>query len=678
MAVVNSDILRIIAFNDYKHDQGGIKLKVLETVSPTLPGEMKGNVNEIFTDEEDTMNYILPAGTGNGGPGANLSNWSKLGGTDRREELLWRGKGDSWGNFSYTIKPLNKGALNNILTGRRLNLVVDTWRTSVPAAAEDCERVTWVETAETLYDPMPKVVQNMAEAAPRTYWGREDPNHVSFFPKWDNNKVGNIAIVTLNTPEQMFFSKYDLSLYMHRLVTVSDEGEERDRFTSFMYYSPAHGKCILIEGTGGVARRPDAGDKWRDSFTACNANLAQCTVARNFTNFKAVTISDGVEQLNKVWGLIKRALAHGPNKKEIIETITLAVENYHPEYFVVGKRLGDESQALACLRDLKIVTYGRGKKTHETIPEAQKGMPYVNVFVTYDRLALAAALYYRVPAVIFSWGLKITDKKSGAIKDSPRAADGGNPGGAFIAYRTELDNLETQFESLKAQFRATLTGKRPDLPNVNQDFKEYNNIVEKIATQIAAANAKIEGWVVGDHKFHHQTTRAAAVAYKMLLGLEIYVPAIQQFSLAHKLELRLESLDDRLEAFKLSTVRDVDIILGPKSKSKINVTPSLVNDLQKYYDAEITYRNTIVKYKDAIKSANIINAPASYRRISLKGPHHSHKIIRGRMVRAGAGQAKPSGGVFGILQGKPLLSISEILTKRSALLLIIKESRSFC
>ena len=51
MAVVNSDILRIIAFNDYKHDQGGIKLKVLETVSPTLPGEMKGNVNEIFTDE---------------------------------------------------------------------------------------------------------------------------------------------------------------------------------------------------------------------------------------------------------------------------------------------------------------------------------------------------------------------------------------------------------------------------------------------------------------------------------------------------------------------------------------------------------------------------------------------------------------------------------------------------
>ena len=134
----------------------------------------------------------------------------------------------------------------------------------------------------------------------------------------------------------------------------------------------------------------------------------------------------------------------------------------------------------------------------ETIPEAQKGMPYVNVFVTYDRLALAAALYYRVPAVIFSWGLKITDKKSGAIKDSPRAADGGNPGGAFIAYRTELDNLETQFESLKAQFRATLTGmKRPDLPNVNQDFKEYNNIVEKIATQIAAANAKIEGWVVG-------------------------------------------------------------------------------------------------------------------------------------------------------------------------------------
>ena len=34
-----------------------------------------------------------------------------------------------------------------------------------------------------------------------------------------------------------------------------------------------------------------------------------------FTKFKSDTISDGVKQLNKVWDLIKSALARGPNEK---------------------------------------------------------------------------------------------------------------------------------------------------------------------------------------------------------------------------------------------------------------------------------------------------------------------------------------------------------------------------
>ena len=71
----------------------------------------------------------------------------------------------------------------------------------------------------------------------------------------------------------------------------------------------------------------------------------------------------GVQRLNFVWDLIKETLGRGLNKKNILKTITLAAKYYNPEYFVVGKRLGDESQALACLRDLKIVTYGKNKET---------------------------------------------------------------------------------------------------------------------------------------------------------------------------------------------------------------------------------------------------------------------------------------------------------------------------
>ena len=344
---------------------------------------------------------------------------------------------------------MNEGALNDILTGRRLNLVVDTKHTSVPAAAKGCERVTWVETAETLYDPLSKVVQNQAAAAPGTYWGREDPKHISFFPAWDTGE-GAVAVDKIKPLEKMFFSKYDLSLYMQE-----HPGKE-GVFTSFMYYSPAPGKCILIEGTGGVARRPDAEGVMRDSLTACNPNMRASTVARNFTNFKADTISDGVEQLNEVWDLIKSALARGPNKKNMSKTITLAAQNYHPEHFVVGKRLGDESQALACLRDLKIVTYGPN-----LLPQNVAEMPYVNVFVTFDRLALLAALYYRVPAVIFSWGQK--------------QRPGANPGSAFIAYRSELDTPETQYKGLVARIAETLSDARPAKPDANV-LKELNNI----------------------------------------------------------------------------------------------------------------------------------------------------------------------------------------------------------
>ena len=76
MAVVNSTILTKLAFNDYKHDQGGDTKFVFKTVSPTLPEGVDAEEGMIFADEESTMKNILPAGTGNGGPGENLSNWS--------------------------------------------------------------------------------------------------------------------------------------------------------------------------------------------------------------------------------------------------------------------------------------------------------------------------------------------------------------------------------------------------------------------------------------------------------------------------------------------------------------------------------------------------------------------------------------------------------------------------
>ena len=592
MAVVNSDILRIIAFNDYKHDskpkhgvRGASPEDVKLFVTPTLPIGIS-SAGIFIGNEEKTMEKVFPPASdlakGSVAPGNNLNNWTNL---KEGEDAVWSGDvKNTWGKFNYTIKPLNEGTLNNILTGRRLNLVVDTKRTSVPAAAKGCKRVTWVETAETLYDPLTKVVQNMAEAAPETYWGREDPNHVSFFPAW-NFKEGKVAVDKIKPLEKMFFSKYDLSLYMQK------HPEKEGVFTSFMYCSPERGQCILIEGTGGITD---------SSLTACNTNLSASTVARNFTNFKAETIKNGVKELNHLWHLIKSTLSHGPNKEKIIETITLAAQNYHPPHFVVGKRLGDESQALACLRDLKIVTYGP-----EELPQNVAAMPYVNVFVTFDRLALLAALYYRVPAVIFSWAKKERENH--------------NPGRAFIAYRSELDTPETQYKSLVARIAETLKGPSPAKPDARELHPIIYEVMRNIDGRIAAANREINNWIELEPRYHHQTTASGgslSKAYKILLELMIYVPGIQQFALASKLHSQI--LDLGVELANMSP--KMRSILDPKTKNPPpKVTgddlEELVNNVQKFYDTEITYRNTIKKYNAAKKGINKPVAPADFSHI---------------------------------------------------------------
>jgi len=283
-----------------------------------------------------------------------------------------------------------------------------------------------------------------------------------------------------------------------------------------MYYSPAPGKCILIEGTGGVARRPDAAGKMRDSLTACNSNLKACTVAKNFERPWEENVASSVDALLEIWGEIRKLLVTPgpPSKKAIRKTITLAAKNYHPNYFVVGKRLGDESQALACLRPLDLpVIYGT---------------PSVIVFVTFDRLALAAALYYRVPAVIFSWDLTTTDRETNETKDSSRItnSDGFGKGGAFIAYRTELDTPKAQITDLLSKIQKNKDNLE-EQPSEKELHAILQTIQEKITAAIMDASALLKDWEDGAIEDLHKT-RNFAGAYEILLKTVCLVPSIQQ------------------------------------------------------------------------------------------------------------------------------------------------------
>ena len=88
--------------------------------------------------------------------------------------------------------------------------------------------------------------------------GREDPNHVSFFPAWGEEGAACRLWIKLSRLKRCFFLNMTLACICKNIP------QKEGVFTSFMYCSPKRGQCILIEGTGGITD---------SSLTACNPNM---------------------------------------------------------------------------------------------------------------------------------------------------------------------------------------------------------------------------------------------------------------------------------------------------------------------------------------------------------------------------------------------------------------------
>ena len=190
--------------------------------------------------------------------------------------------------------------------------------------------------------------------------------------------------------------------------------------------------------------------------------------------------------------------------------------------------------------------------------------------------------------------------------------------------------------------------------------------MQKIGGQIADANGEIRQWIELGDQFHHQTNASGgslSKAYKILLELMIYVPGIQQFSLASRLHSQIRNHIDLVQEERRAAT---EAILQHHSVVG-EITKGLIDDLQKHYDAEITYRNNIEKYNAAKKDINKPVAPADFSHISLKGPHRTYEGWS-----RGKGQARGENYDDKNLRGQSLLSLSEILTGRTILLSILE------
>lgn len=601
---VNGLTLLKIAANDYRHDAKVPKptppvvREILKATFPVNVVKTDAYKNLGIVDEKNTMKAVFPDGAdgaeGSTAPGDNLNTWRDL--PLEGPPVRWNGNNATWGKFDYTIERLGTvGSLNKILSPQILNLVVDTKTSSVSSAAEGVDRVTWVETVETLHDPAKKNAKTQSKNSAKTYWGREDPKHLSFFPSW-TEELGSVEIKNILPPSKMFFSKFDISLYKYNR-------------TSYMhYYSRSTDKSILIEGTCGVS-----------DLTASNPNMWQCAAVTLFTQFRDDTIKPAMKSLNDVFKKIKNVFFkngnRNRNRKKNLNS-ELKAEFYQRAYFMVGKRLGDQGQALACLRKINITEYGQDNKVLPNEVATRAARPTVNVFVTIDRLAFLAALYYRVPAAIFCWG-----KKSGENAQQS----------AFIAYRTDLATPRSQFKYLKTHIADLKThiaerGLKQKLPNISIFKNPKRQLSEKINLVITKAEGdlkKAAKYVMRGH------TKHLTVIYKNLLGLISIVEALQKFKNAtveyKKAKMYAQELHDAEEAATAATKRGDAALDSDASFNAVNTMEGvLISPLQKYYDMRSTYSTTLHKIagyiRTGVKFAALgLENKKAIKQVSLKG-----------------------------------------------------------
>ena len=119
-----------------------------------------------------------------------------------------------------------------------------------------------------------------------------------------------------------------------------------------------------------------------------------------------------------------------------------------PKFLIVSKRIGDQGQALACLRS-------------DLFPDNDFADSAVNVFVTLDKLAAAAALLYGVDALVFT-------SQKGPVE--------GYPATTFIIYKK---SLEDKGETLEVERQRII-----DLFGGQED-----QIIEKVEEKLSETDA---------------------------------------------------------------------------------------------------------------------------------------------------------------------------------------------
>jgi hypothetical protein len=229
---------------------------------------------------------------------------------------------------------------------------------------KDGPTLYWVQNRQTLYDPAGKAHpqsdagKKMFQDNPRVKFCWENTTTTKFLPReiypfWSKSWDKPIQRLTLQNKNELFFSKNEMNL-------VIQSNPQND-------YESQEAVCIL---------------KTEDKKTVI--------MSKEMASKNAGPLSKG--EYAALESMLRKSLQGGslqPNSS--ISAVRRTIEQHH----VAAKRLGDQGQALSCLKAGQLFHYMKNDR-EETI--ALNGL---NCFVTHDRLAMAAAIAYQVPIVIY-------------------------------------------------------------------------------------------------------------------------------------------------------------------------------------------------------------------------------------------------------------------------------------
>jgi hypothetical protein len=296
--------------------------------------------------------------------------------------------------ISYT--DLYEGGFKQVTPDGDIYLIVDTYTVGfgkaltalkeLPALAPG-PTLYWVQNRQTLYDPGNKsdpttpAGTEIFENNPHVRFCWEDTSASTFsaieqYPPWELPLTDEpVSIDSLPNKNTLFYSKNDTYMVLQSDLQNS--------------YRAQDSVCIMKTANPVGNRR---------TTVIMNSAMASKTGVQ----FAAGTYSDLVTALYALLGMIGAQDATRLNAN--------VVEQKLKEHHYAAKRLGDQGQALSCLKAGQTmvaekvrngVQVGYSRPTFE-----RKVTNGINCFVTIDRVALCGAILYQTPVALFQYSYK--------------------------------------------------------------------------------------------------------------------------------------------------------------------------------------------------------------------------------------------------------------------------------